>query len=120
MKVIENGILRDAKPSEIAEREAAAEAIAKPQSLDAYTAAITRHIDATARSRQYDGALSIATYVASSIPAWAAEAAAFVAWRDEVWAYVLVELAKVQAGQRAQPTIPELIAELPTIKGPEG
>jgi hypothetical protein len=83
-----------------------------------YAAAISAHLDATARSRGYDGTLSIATYVGSSVPQWAAEAAAFALWRDQVWAYAYAELAKVQAGQRQQPTVADLIAELPAITWP--
>jgi len=52
------------------------------------------------------------------VPQWAAEAAAFAAWRDAVWTYAYAELAKVQAGQRAQPTVTDLIAELPAIIWP--
>lgn len=85
----------------------------------AYSAAITAHLEATARSRSYDSALSLASYVASAIPAWAAEAAAFVAWRDAVWAYALTEMGKVQAAERAPPTVEALIAELPVIAWPD-
>ncbi len=83
-----------------------------------FAAAIQAHLDATARARGYDGALSITTYIGSSIPQWAAEAAAFFAWRDQVWAYAYTELAKVQAGQRAAPTPAELVDELPAISWP--
>ncbi len=83
-----------------------------------YGAAIQSHLDAAARSRGYDSALSIATYVGSSIPLWAAEAAVFFAWRDAVWAYAYAELSKVRAGQRPQPGVPALIAELPAIAWP--
>jgi hypothetical protein len=83
-----------------------------------YVAAIEAHVDATARAKAYGGTASLASYVNSSVPAWAAEAAAFVAWRDAVWVYAYGEMAKVQAAQRTQPTVAELIAELPTITWP--
>ncbi|MBB3288149.1 MULTISPECIES: hypothetical protein [unclassified Rhizobium] len=79
-----------------------------------YTAAITRMLDAKAQERRYDNAVSIATYAGSSNAAWSAEAQAFIAWRDQIWAYCYAELDKVQAGEREQPTIAEFMAELET------
>lgn len=84
-----------------------------------YVAAITAHIEATARSRHYDSAVSMATYVTSANAAWAAEASAFVAWRDAVWVFVYTQLAAVQAGQRTQPTVAGFVGELPAIEWPE-
>lgn len=86
---------------------------------DDYTSAIQSVIDAAARSRNYTDGVSLASYVASTVPGWAAEAQAFVAWRDAVWFYVYNELAKVLTGQRAQPSIAELISELPAIVWPD-
>jgi len=81
----------------------------------AYTAAIEAHVEATARARGYTSAGSCATYAASTIPAWQAEGAAFVAWRDAVWTAALAMLAAVQAGG----TIPESpIAGLPEMEWP--
>lgn len=86
--------------------------------VDDYKAAIVTMLDATAQSRRYDNAVSIATYVGSTIPQWAAEATAFVAWRDAVWAYAYTELDKVTAAQREQPTVADLVAELPAMVWP--
>jgi len=83
-----------------------------PPSLEDYRAAIRAHVDATAQARDYDNAVSCASYVDSTNPQWAAEAQAFVAWRDAVWAYVFAELAKVENGEREQPTVEQFIAEL--------
>lgn len=52
------------------------------------------------------------------MPQWAAEAAVFVAWRDAVWLYAYAEMDKVLTGQRPQPSIDDLIAELPAIEWP--
>lgn len=79
-----------------------------------YTTAITGMLDAKAKERRYDNSVSIATYVTSSNPQWMAEAEAFVAWRDQIWAYCYSELAKVQAGQRTQPTVADFLTELST------
>jgi len=83
-----------------------------PPTLEDYRAAIRAHVDATAQARNYDNAVSCASYVNSTNPQWAAEAQAFVAWRDAVWAYVFAELAKVENGQRPQPAIEEFVGEL--------
>lgn len=80
-----------------------------------YTAAIEAHVEATARARGYTSAVSCATYAASTIPAWQAEGAAFVAWRDAVWSAALAMLAAVQVGD----VIPESpIAGLPEMEWP--
>lgn len=96
--------------------------LAKPVvalTVEDYRIAIQAHVDATAIVGNYDSGTSLASYVASTNPAWAAEAAAFVAWRDSVWAYAYAELDKVLAGQREQPDVEAFIAELPEIEWPE-
>lgn len=81
-----------------------------------YAAAVQEHIDDTARSRQYADGYAIASYVTSGNASWAAEAQAFVAWRDDVWTACYQTLASVQQGQQPPPTIAELIASLPAIQ----
>lgn len=81
-----------------------------------YGAAIQAHLEATARARGYVDAVTLISYAASGNAAWAQEAATFVGWRDQVWAYAFQELARVQSGQRTQPTITGLVAELPGIQ----
>ena len=83
-----------------------------------YTVAIQAVIDRTAQAREYTDGVSLASYVSSTDPQWAAEAAAFVAWRDAVWRYAYGELAKIQTGQRAQPSVAHIVAELPAIALP--
>lgn len=96
--------------------------LAKPVvalTVDDYRLAIQAHVDATAIVRNYDSGTSLASYVASTNPAWAAEAAVFVAWRDAVWTYAYAELDKVLSAEREQPTIEAFIGELPVIEWPE-
>ena len=88
--------------------------------------AIKAHIEATAQDvnpntghQRYSSAQSCVSYINSTKPAWKAEAEAFVAWRDDVWEVAFAELAKVMAGERDQPSIEALIAELPKIAWPE-
>jgi len=87
--------------------------------------AIEAHIEATAQAvspntghQRYSSAQSCVSYINSTKPAWKAEAEAFVAWRDDIWEYAFAELAKVQAGERDEPTIEAFIAELPAITWP--
>lgn len=87
-------------------------------SVSDYENAIQAHVDTAARSKQFRDGVTLASYVASTNAQWAGEAAAFVAWRDAVWGYAYSELARVQAGQRAQPTVAQILAELPVIDWP--
>ena len=80
---------------------------------DDYASAIQALIDATAKAKGYADGAALAGYSESTIPVWALEAKAFIAWRDQVWVHAYTELAKVQAGQREQPTIEAILAELP-------
>lgn len=80
-----------------------------------YAAAIQAHVDAKARSRGYSDGVTLASYTASTNTAWAAEAAAFVAWRDAVWVAALATLAGVEAGRTPPPAVADLIAGLPAI-----
>lgn len=73
-------------------------------SLTDYRRAIQSCLDAKAQERNYDDGHTIATYVNSTIQGWAAEAQAFVAWRDAVWVYAFTEMAKVESGEREAPT----------------
>lgn len=78
-----------------------------------YAKAVQEKLDAVARLKGYADATVFASYVPSSVSTWANEARAFVDWRDAVWLYVYEQLVSVQSGQRDQPTIAELIDELP-------
>lgn len=86
--------------------------------LDDYRRAIQSHVDATAQQRAYDSGVTCSSYVNSTNPTWAAEAAAFVAWRDTVWAYAYAELEKVEGATRPQPSVAEIVAELPAMVWP--
>lgn len=83
--------------------------------VDDYRRAIDAHVEATARSRQYNSAAHMATYVNSTVPEWAAEAQAFVAWRDQVWLTAIGMLATTTEA----PKIEAVIEALPQIEWPE-
>lgn len=89
---------------------------ARCAAVETFRSAIQHHVDAQAQSRRYDSGNSLASYVASTNEAWAAEAQIFVAWRDAVWLYAYAELDKVMAGEREQPSVDEFIGELPVIE----
>lgn len=76
------------------------------------TRAIDSHVEAQARSMGYNGAAHLASYTASGVTAWQAEAAAFVAWRDDVWVAALAMLAAAQASGTI-PDISDVLGGLP-------
>lgn len=85
-----------------------------------FQAAIERHVDNVAKERSYSSAVSLASYVVSTVPTWKAEADAFVAWRDAVLVYALTELGKVQVGVRPAPeSTGAFVNELPVMVWPE-
>ena len=83
-----------------------------------FTEAIQGHLDAFARTRNYDGILSAATYATSTVPKFRAEGQYAVEARDAVWAKGYEILAEVAGGQRPLPTLEEVIAELPLLAWP--
>lgn len=90
-----------------------AEIFAKAQAE--LTDSIQRHLDSTAQTRNYDGILSLCTYVTSTDPLFAAEGQAGVVWRDACWRKGYEIMAAVLAGNRPIPTESELLAEMPAI-----
>jgi uncharacterized membrane protein YgcG len=92
--------------------------VAPPLTSADYAAAVQLHIDSTAKIREYADGVACASYSSSTVPQWAADAAAFVPWRDSVWTTVYSVMSAVQAGSRPAPTIEALIAELPSITWP--
>ncbi len=99
--------------------EAAAPIVPPMPTIAQYTAAIQAMLDAKAQEKRYDNILSACTYVTSTVPTFQAEGQACVEWRDAVWAQSYDLMAQVQAGTLAQPTIPALLAMLPTMTWPE-
>jgi len=122
MKKLLNGIEIEMSNEEVSEFQAvfaaAEDARQRPQDMAAYAAAIQALVDQTAQAKQFNDGVALASYKDSTIPAWAAQSASFIAWRDAVWVYSNAELEKVQNGQRLQPTIAEILAELPPMVWP--
>lgn len=81
---------------------------------------VQQRLDEFARTRNYDGILSAATYATSAVPKFAAEGQYAVTVRDQTWAVLYQILADVQAGTRPMPTSYEDIeGELPELVWPE-
>lgn len=76
------------------------------------------YLDTVAQRRQYDSAISCASYINSTIPAWKAQAEAFVSWRDSVFTYTIAQVQLMQSGQRSVPSFEEFKTELPEIVWP--
>jgi hypothetical protein len=83
-----------------------------------YKRAFDAHLDQVAQTRQYDNRLTIAAYVSSTHPQWAAEAETFIAWRDICLMQMFSTLGAVEAGDIDPPTIEDFIADMPAIDWP--
>jgi len=86
--------------------------------VETYQSAIQDMVDGVARSKLFNDGVTMASYVSSTVQPWAAQAQAFVAWRDAIWQYSYAELDKVQSGARPQPSVADFLAELPEINWP--
>ena len=79
--------------------------------------AIDTHVENTAKAKMYNSAAHCASYVTSTVEQWAAEAQAFVAWRDSVWTYTL-SLLNTLTTLEAVPDETALITSLPPMQWP--
>lgn len=93
-------------------------AILPPPTMRDFVMAVQVVLDAKAQERGYDGILSACTYADDTNSKFAAEGAACKAWRSAVWAQCYADLAAVQAGTMAQPTVAAFIASLPQLTWP--
>lgn len=88
------------------------------QIVSQYTAGVQAHLDTFARTRNYNGILSAATYATSAVPKFKAEGQYAVEARDATWAKCYEVLAAVEAGSRPMPTMNELLTEMPVLTWP--
>lgn len=78
--------------------------------------AIQNHIDNTAKDRGYDNINACAKYLRDSSP-FHNECVTLLDWCDSVWAYAFNFEQELSSGvRRTQPTIEELILELPSLR----
>jgi hypothetical protein len=85
------------------------------QTLKGYEDAVQKYLDKTAQSKGYDNTYTCLSYLSSTDEIWNREANAFNAWRDSVWRKCHEILNGFMAGEIAQPTVEELIEQLPVI-----
>lgn len=112
--VLSNGVwtqtwsVRNGTPEELA--------IVQADILSAIVEATQARLDAFARTRNYDGILSLCTYATSPTPKFAIEGQCGVEARDATWAKLYDILAEVQAGTRPMPTgFADVEPELPPL-----
>lgn len=91
------------------------------ENLKASIAAQTQErLDAFARTRNYEGILSLCSYLNSANPRYAAEAAYGVQARDATWDALYAMLAEVEAGTRPIPSgFEDIEPNLPPLIWPE-
>ena len=87
------------------------------QAFNTFLPYIDNLLDTTAQSKQYGSAVACASYATSSNPQWAAEAKAFIDWRDAVFVYAINVQTEVQQGAPI-PSFDEFVAGLPKIVWP--
>jgi hypothetical protein len=95
--------------------------VKSPEVLQAEIVEATqKRLDDFARTRNYDGILSLCTYATSSVPKFQAEGQYGVNARDNTWATLYTILAEVEAGTRPMPTgYADIEADLPELTWPE-
>ena len=103
------------------EEEAAAIAAdqeAKAKALqESIVSATQKRLDDFARTRNYDGILSLCTYATSAVPKFAAEGQYGVNARDATWAKLYSIMGEVQAGTRPAPVgFADIEPELPVLE----
>lgn len=98
----------------------------EPQAADpsrlqtAIVQATQQRLDDFARTRNYDGILSVCTYATSTVPRFATEGQYAVNVRDATWAKLYEMLADVEAGTRPVPTgFADIEPELPALEWPQ-
>jgi hypothetical protein len=84
--------------------------------IKGYEDAVQAYLDQTAQNRDYDNTYTCLSYLSSTNETWKTESNIFNAWRDKVWEKCHEILNKVLNGEIAQPSIEELIEQLPKIE----
>ena len=78
--------------------------------------AIQNHLDTKAQEFKYDNMMSARSYAGYTNP-FQTEAQALATWCADCWATAGTIQADVEAGNRAMPTVDEVLAELPVYVG---
>jgi len=73
---------------------------------------IQKYLNVVAKEAGYDDIISACSFAAVANP-YQADSISFLEWRGAVWTYAFKQVDKVATGKRDQPTLAELVAELP-------
>lgn len=87
----------------------------KAEKIKAVELAVQAHLDAPAKALGYDDIKSACGYVDDEDPIFSAQGRAFKLWRSRTWRMCYRILDDVEARTRTEPTIAELMAELPVL-----
>lgn len=87
------------------------------QNFDFYKSSLHALIDIKANERDYGSAVACASYASSNNAQWAAEARAFIAWRDACYSYAYAYQAQVAANS-ITPDVDSFLTGLPQLVWP--
>lgn len=105
----------DLSPEEIAKNKQSH----KEQFYQAVVDVTQSRLDDFAKTRAYDGILSLCTYATSTVPKFQAEGQYGVEARDATWAKLYEMMAEVEAGTRPMPAgFQDIEPELPVLEWP--
>lgn len=117
-----NGVdvpLNSQEIEEYSERETAWQAAEESRLIARYTELLSDFIELKAKEKGYSSAVSCTSYSLCTNVQWAAEANAFIAWRDLAFEYAFDYLEGVQSGEIINPTPETFLAGLPSMIWPE-
>lgn len=84
--------------------------------VDDFEEAVQEYIDSCVQQRGYDNVYTCLSYKGDPDPIFSAEADAVLSWRSQVWRTAQGILNQWAQGQIQQPTIQEVINQLPTLE----
>lgn len=95
-------------------------AVKKDQIVNSIVLQTQNRLDDFAKTHNYDGILSLATYATSTVPKFQAEGQYGVEARDATWAKLYEIIGEVESGARPMPEgYTEIEPELPQLAWPE-
>lgn len=115
MKIMDNGVVRDATPAELEELNS--RNVLSVDGLAAqYSIAVQAHLDQTARNYGYDSIANAVTYAEEpAVLRFQEEGRALRAWRSLVWEACYQLLDQVKAGSVPVPSLDAVLAGLPAL-----
>ena len=77
--------------------------------------AVQNTLDLKAQEKDYDTAVSLASYVTSTDDEFHEQASRFIAWRDQCWRKCFEVIDLYKSGDIPMPTVGEVLRQLPTL-----